>query len=329
MLQKPTNMMQSPEPHDPLSELIHMLRPRSTRWRAVEAAGDWALGFHARHDLLFCLVTGGSCLLLRPEEPPHTLAEGDFALLRTDRPCQLASIADAPGPPTPVTDSEAAYLAHPGTTLRLGTGPNRPGPDRPVTIQGGRFFFDPANRALLTPMLPSLSLVRAADPASWRIHALLRLNADESAHPRLGTGFLLPRLMELVLVEILRDGSTHRATAGLLAGLADPVLAPALRALHSRPAHRWTVSTLARLAHQSRSAFAQRFRSAVGTGPIEYLSRWRLALARDQLRHTTRTLAEIAEATGFSSASALSHAFSRAEGRSPRHYRANGTSVPT
>ncbi|WP_235885669.1 hypothetical protein [Bradyrhizobium niftali] len=34
----------------------------------------------------------------------------------------------------------------------------------------------------------------------------------------------------------------------------------------------------------SRSAFSKRFKSLVGLAPLDYLLRWRMRLARDQLR---------------------------------------------
>jgi hypothetical protein len=58
-------------------------------------------------------------------------------------------------------------------------------------------------------------------------------------------------------------------------------------------AHGWTVSSLARLCGVSRSTFAARFRAIVGTGPIEYLLHWRMALAKDELSRGTRSIGEI------------------------------------
>jgi AraC-like DNA-binding protein len=50
------------------------------------------------------------------------------------------------------------------------------------------------------------------------------------------------------------------------------------------------------------------------------LLRWRLALAKDELRRGRLSLSEIALAVGFQSASAFNTAFSRATGLSPRRY---------
>lgn len=88
--------------------------------------------------------------------------------------------------------------------------------------------------------------------------------------------------MELILVKVLRAEATQfkKKHTGLLAGLTDPVTACALRATHKDVAHSWTISGLARLCGVSRSTFATRFHSILGSGSIEYFQHWRMALAK-------------------------------------------------
>jgi AraC-like DNA-binding protein len=208
--------------------------------------------------------------------------------------------------------------------LRLGEGSGRH-----VVIPAGRFVVDTANEDLLSDLLPSMVHVAADDTSSSPIRTLLKLNDAESRTRGPASEFIIIRLMELVLVEILRTmttqpGDEHR---GLLAGLADPVAAPALSAMHRDVAHGWTVATLAKLCGVSRSTFATRFRNVVGMGPIEYLLQWRIALAKDELRRGTRSVGEIATAIGFQSGSAFSTSFTRVVGCSPKHF-ARATASP-
>ncbi|WP_188196227.1 helix-turn-helix transcriptional regulator [Nonomuraea sp. SYSU D8015] len=46
----------------------------------------------------------------------------------------------------------------------------------------------------------------------------------------------------------------------------------ALRAVHRDPAHPWTVQSLAARAGLSRTAFAQRFATTIGSPPPAYLT---------------------------------------------------------
>ena len=102
------------------------------------------------------------------------------------------------------------------------------------------------------------------------------------------------------------------------------VLEEGLRAMHARPTHAWTVAELAKEAALSRSTFFERFNRTVGVAPMEYLLRWRMALAKDLLRRAEGRIAEVALRVGYSSASTFSVAFTRHVGQSPSQYARGG-----
>jgi AraC-like DNA-binding protein len=274
--------------------------------------GRWGVSFRKRDDLLFCWVERGVCQLTRPLAAPVQLQPDDFVLVRTSTPFTLTT-----DPAMAPDDSETVVAATKDTRLKLGNGT-----DSPVTLHGGRFVFNSANEALMTGLLPSLVHVAAGDTSSWRVRSLLKMNEAESLKPGPGSQFIVVRLMELILVEILRIEAlkVNQEHTGQLAGLADPVAARALSAMHKDVAQGWTVSDLARLCGVSRSTLAARFRKVVGMGPIEYLQHWRMALAKDGLRSGKRNIGEIALAVGFQSSSAFSTAFSRVVGCSPKSF---------
>ncbi|MEM5709774.1 AraC family transcriptional regulator, partial [Elizabethkingia meningoseptica] len=92
-------------------------------------------------------------------------------------------------------------------------------------------------------------------------------------------------LVEVMLIEALRwkPAADRAPVAGLLAGLADARLARALRRIHDDVSRRWTIADLGAEAGLSRAAFAARFTQVLGVPPMEYVSRWRMTLARDLL----------------------------------------------
>jgi AraC-like DNA-binding protein len=102
----------------------------------------------------------------------------------------------------------------------------------------------------------------------------------------------------------------------------DPVVGPALRMLHADPAHPWTVAALATRTGVSRAALARRFTDLVGEPPMTYLTCLRLDLAADLLREPDATLGAVARRVGYGSAFALSAAFKRERGTSPREHSA-------
>jgi AraC-like DNA-binding protein len=97
-------------------------------------------------------------------------------------------------------------------------------------------------------------------------------------------------------------------------------MSAAITAMHADPAHRWTLQELAGHAAMSRSTFALRFKETVGASPMEYLTRWRMLLAGDQLENSSDPISVIALSLGYESESAFSTAFKRVMGCSPRQY---------
>ena len=84
-----------------------------------------------------------------------------------------------------------------------------------------------------------------------------------------------------------------------------------------KPGRGWTLDELAGSAGMSRSHLAARFRETVGTTPIRYLNSWRMARAKDLLRATEQTIAQVAEHTGYQSEFAFAKAFKRYFGVTP------------
>ena len=309
MAERPQRLTDRPSAIDPFLDLIRLLRPQATLWGAIRASGQWGVGFRERHDLLFFRVDRGRCLLLRSDQEPIHVGAGDFLLIRTTAPFVLASDRQV----DPV-DSETLVATTGSTTMRVGVGNTEP-----VTIRGGRFVFDTANEDLLFQLLPPLVHVALSETTSARILALLSMNEAENDAPGPASDFVVARLMELLLVELLRGEAfvAQPAKTGMLRGLADSVTAKALAAMHSDPAKPWTTSTLARLCGCSRSAFNVRFTSILGVAPMRYLYSWRMAVAKDELRRGERNVAEIAFLIGFQSGAAFTRAFTRSVGCPP------------
>ena len=298
---------------DPLLDLIRLLRPRAALFGGgLDACGQWGLSFRKRDDVLFCWVERGECQLFRPGCAPVSLKRGDFALIYTSTPFTLASDSSV----EPV-DSETAVAATKNDWLKLGEGV-----DRPVTLHAGKFLVQEANEDLLAGLLPALVHIQAGDASLSRVRSLLTMNEAEAREPGPASEFIIVRLVELILVEILRTKRLQvgEAFTGVLAGLADRVTARALVAMHRDVAYDWTVDELAKLCAVSRSTFAVKFRKIVGMAPIEYLLRWRMALAKDELIRGTKSVGEIAFAIGFQSSSAFTTAFTRAVGCSPSRF---------
>ncbi|WP_171468588.1 AraC family transcriptional regulator [Cellulosimicrobium sp. 72-3] len=181
-----------------------------------------------------------------------------------------------------------------------------------LDVEGGATH--PLVRTLPPVLVLPLDDVAGLEPA-------LDLLFREIDDVRCGRRVLADRLFEVVLVQLFRwildHGDDLALPPGLLPGLADERLAPVLVAVHEAPGEPWTLASMARAAHLSRSAFAARFTAVVGQPPGDYVTGWRVTVAQDRLRagaSVSRTATEL----GYATPAAFSRAFSHRVGRSPR-----------
>ncbi len=292
---------------DPLSEVIALLQPRAVFSKIISGAGRWGVRYSAAGFPSFSVVLEGRCRLAVDGHDPITLQGGDFVLLPATPGFTMSGFE--PGPVKRVDPHDTSKVLG---EVRHGTRGGRPD----VRMLGGWFLFDSPDSDLLVSLLPSLVHVRGIK----RLSTLVRLVANEARDRRSGRDLVLTRLVEVLLVEALRAAPGEHAPPGLLRGLADPRLAPAIRQMHGHLARPWTVALLAKTSALSRSAFFERFVRIIGVPPMEYLLAWRMAVARDLLRRQDLALSEVAERVGYSSASTFSTAFSRHVGLPPGRY---------
>jgi AraC-like DNA-binding protein len=252
----------------------------------------WSLSIEDESPLTVLSLVRGSAWVVPADGRPRHLDAGAVALLRGP---DHYVVADHP-------DSPVQIVVHPGQACTSLTG---------------------------EPMAEQLSLgVRTwGNAAAGRDPRLVELFADEAQRDDHGQEVVLDRLLDVLLLTSLRDWLNHHddeAPAWYRAAV-DPEVGRALRLLHERPEAPWTVASLAHEVGLSRAAFARRFTALVGTSPMTYLTEWRLALAADLLLEPGRTIDAVARQVGYGSGFALSSAFTRVRGLSPRQHRATAS----
>ena len=95
--------------------------------------------------------------------------------------------------------------------------------------------------------------------------------------------------------------------------------------INARPAEKLSVGAAARLVGMSAPQFMKNFKQVAGMTLVAYLNHVRLANGARLLRETDRSIADIADATGFSDQSYFDKRFKRAFGRTPKEFRAGVT----
>lgn len=182
-----------------------------------------------------------------------------------------------------------------------------------ATFDFGGGLGNPLLRTLPDELLVPLAQIPSLEPA-------LGLLFDEAFADHCGRQAALDRLVEYVLILLMRHAmDANLLQAGILAGLAEPRLAKAINAMHERPEAAWTLASLAQRAGMSRARFAVNFRRLVGMTPLDYLTEWRLSLAKSLLKHG-KPMGLVAPAVGYASPEGLSRVFSRSVGQSPRDW---------
>jgi AraC-like DNA-binding protein len=151
------------------------------------------------------------------------------------------------------------------------------------------------------------------------LRAMVAAMGAEAHSPRPGGATLMTRLADVLVIHAVRWWLDHGAegSTGWLTALRDPKIGKALALIHRQPAERWTVGTLAKAAHLSRSIFSARFTDLVGTPPMQYLTRWRMYLSGRWLREERLAIREVAARFGYRSEPSFSRAFKRYMGISP------------
>lgn len=290
---------------DPFSDVIALLRPHAALSKPITARGDWGVRYAAYGMPGFGVILEGGCWLALEESEPVQLGAGDFILLPSTPAFTLSS---RPGVACVLRDPSETAVRH-----------GEPDGDPDFRMLGGAFRIEPVNAPLVLALLPGMIHIRAADSDTGRLTRIIDLIREECDGDGPAREMILERLLDVLLMECLRGrgGAQGDVSAGLLAGLRDPALAGVLRAMHADVRAGWTVAQLAGIAGMSRSAFAARFGETLGCAPIEYLARWRMALARDALSRGGTSLDRLAADIGFESASAFSTAFRRRVGCAP------------
>jgi len=316
---------------DFLSDVLRSIRLEGAVFLNAEFTAPWCVRGESgmemyrdrlgpiEHMVFFHYLTEGRCKVrLSDSGQVLDLDEGDLILFpRDDRHLLGSDLQLAPfgaeGAGQPQVEASEDFIQ-----LRFGGG------GAPTRFVCGYLL---SSRSMCRPLfeaLPRMLRIPIGDGrAAVLLRNLLQAGVRESADAHPGADSALAKLAELMFVEAMRRyvESLPPEGRGWLAGLRDDYVGRALALLHAEPTRAWSVDELARTVALSRSALADRFTTLVGESPMQYLTRWRLALAAQALRSGREAITRIAERAGYESEASFSRAFKREFGVPPAGWR--------
>ncbi|TQF73332.1 AraC family transcriptional regulator [Rhodococcus spelaei] len=306
---------------DPLAGLLDGPRSRGAFLLRSILSPPWSLRIQDHAPLTLVAMVRGRAWVAHDGADPVPMHQGDVAVVRgpdpytvSDRPGTTPQVIVHPGQICTTPDGESLSEA---MDLGIRTWGNNAHGE--VVMITGTYQVGAAVGDRLLRALPRLLTVRRDEWDS----PLLPLLGDEMAKDEPGQDVMLDRLLDLVLITVLRTwfARPESSAPAWYRAHGDDVIGPALRRLQNNPAHPWTVASLASEVGVSRASLARRFTELVGEPPMSYLTGWRLTLAADLLRTPEATIGAVARKVGYGSSFALSAAFKRVHGMSPREYR--------
>lgn len=316
---------------DVLSEVLRAVRLTGAIYFDVGPTAPWAIATpamrdirdnvmpEAEHIIAFHVMLAGTCWVetITPGGSPLVARAGDVILLPRGDPHVMGSAPGANVPPDMKLYYRPVDRTLPFTFTNFGGG----GP--PARFVCGYLGCDASPFNPLLDALPRLTVLRPSGEDGRLISDLIAAALSETGHNRPGMETILAKLSELLLVQALRTHIDHlpAGSTGWLGGLRDPHVGRALQLIHGRPAHDWTLQSLAHESGLSRSALAERFTRFVNETPMRYLGRWRMQLAAHALEQPNVSIATIAEEVGYQSEAAFNRAFKKFVGAPPGSWR--------
>jgi AraC-like DNA-binding protein len=314
---------------DVLASLMNEVRSSGALFGRTLMEPPWAVRFADGAPLTLVAMVRGNGWLVPDDGDPVRLGARDIALVVGGT---HFSVTD-----DPALDTQPYYIVRGphdcitpggqviGSEVLLGMrtcGENR---DSPNVLLTATYQVKGSISERLLNGLPTVVAVSHDDEPC----PLLDIATTEIERDDPGQQAILDRLLDLLLLGTLREwfARPEATPPRWYQAWSDPVVGPALRAIHDSPAEPWTVASLAVEARISRATFARRFTELLDEPPMAYVTNWRLSLAADLLQRTDATVESIARQVGYSSAYALSAAFKRYFGTRPTDHRALTTAA--
>ena len=319
---------------DVLSEVLRVVRLQGALFYNAEFTSPWSVyaassralaqyfATHTEHVIVYHFLTEGHASVRLDDGSRLSLEAGDIVMIpHGDRHIMENGLASR-------TVDDCDHLAD---VLSQGLKLWRVGGGGEVTrFVCGYMACEPRLGQIFLSGLPQLFKVNfRTHPSGTWLENSIRFTVNQADRFEPGGEAVLAKLSEVLFMEALRAyiAQLPARQTGWLAGARDPEVGKALALMHQKPAHPWTIASLAKEAGVSRSVLAERFRYYLNQTPMAYLTRWRLQLGAQMLASTNYSVVQVAGEVGYESEAAFNRAFKREFEVPPARFRSQSRSA--
>ncbi|WP_419812674.1 cupin domain-containing protein [Bacterioplanoides sp.] len=302
---------------DALTDVLNTLRLSSSLYFRTELTAPWGVGVPAQANVArFHIVIRGECWLqIDGDSEGIHLSNGDLVVIPHGASHQLTDKPETHAKPLDQVLDEVSYCGE-GPLIYGGGGAG-------CCLVCGEFAFDDSADHPLLNNLPKKLYVPGDNSynTQW-LDSAVGFIAHEAANMNPGAHAIVNRLSEIILIQVIRATlEASDETIPFLSAFTDQRINQVLTAIHTNPAHDWSVENLGQLVNMSRSAFSNRFTELASMTPLQYVIFVRLQKACRLLIETNTALNAIAEEIGYRSEAAFSQAFKKQYGQRPGEFR--------
>lgn len=306
---------------DLLSDILTNLSMRGTLYFRTSLTSPWGIEVPSFENVArFHFAHRGNCLIeVEGCEKPVALAQGDLLIIPHGASHKLYCAPETRNSVLPL-DTVIERSGFTGTGVLVYGGDED---DRDTQLICGHFSFEPhAKHVLMERLPPFIHLKNYGETAGKWMEATLRVIGDETGGQRIGGDLIALKMSEAILAQAIRSFiESNEAPEWGLGAFSDINLRRALDTFHKSPHEHWTVEALARVAGMSRTSFAVLFQKKMAMTPMEYVTAWRMEVAKKLLMVPKNTLTDAAEGAGYASDSAFARVFKKETGLTPAGFR--------
>ena len=306
---------------DLLSDILTKLSVQGTLYFRTSFTMPWGVAVPSYENVArFHFAHRGNCMVsVDGVEKPIQLAQGDLIIIPHGAAHDLYCGHNPEQTVLPL-DTVLEKSGYEGSGVLVYGGEDD---DSETQLICGHFSFDKHAQHILMERMPPFIHIKNYGEVSGRwLEATLRVIGDEAGGQRIGGDLIALKMSEAILVQAIRAFIESDVSSKWgLHGFSDAHLCKALDAFHKKPNASWKVETMAQCAGMSRTNFAVQFQKKMALSPMQYVSSWRMEIAKICLADPSNSLSDTAESAGYASDSAFSRVFKKEIGLTPANYR--------